>query len=198
MATFNFLLYLLAVLTCLACTVLLFRGYAASGLQLLLWSALCFVGRSLSNVLLFFDLVLWLWTHHRRDRRQERSEAFGAHPAAREITEACEQDERRADQPPAHLRGVLERPVDLGAKDGPREHRRHEGKRGAGEEMHYRNAQRAGDHVLHRERRRRHHVRGEHRHDAVLAQPLGRRLDPVAREAPHAAALEEPACIVGH
>ena len=171
MATFNFFLYLLAVLTCFACTVLLFRGYAASGLQLLLWSALCFVGLSLSNVLLFFDLVLFptqvdlrLWrllptarprahrsdragepglrtahprlrTHHRRDRRQERSEAFGAHPAAREITEACEQDERRADQPPAHLRGVLERPVDLGAKDGPREHRRHEGKRGAGEKM---------------------------------------------------------------
>ncbi|HEU4925081.1 MAG TPA: DUF5985 family protein [Burkholderiales bacterium] len=71
MATVNFFLYLLAVLTCLACTVLLFRGYAASGLQLLLWSALCFVGLSLSNVLLFFDLVLWLWTHHRRDRRQD-------------------------------------------------------------------------------------------------------------------------------
>ena len=59
MATFNFLLYLLAVLTCLACMVLLFRGYAASGLRLLLWSALCFVGLSLSNVLLFFDLVLF-------------------------------------------------------------------------------------------------------------------------------------------
>ena len=59
MATFNFVLYLLAVLTCLACMVLLFRGYAASGLRLLLWSGLCFVGLSLSNVLLFFDLVLF-------------------------------------------------------------------------------------------------------------------------------------------
>ena len=59
MVTFNFILYLLAVLTCLACTVLLFRGYAASGLRLLLWSALCFVFLTLNNVLLFFDLVVF-------------------------------------------------------------------------------------------------------------------------------------------
>lgn len=58
MGAFNFVLYLLAVLTCLACTVLLFRGYAASGLRLLLWSALCFVFLTLNNILLFFDLVL--------------------------------------------------------------------------------------------------------------------------------------------
>ena len=58
MAAFNFVLYLLAVLTCLACTVLLFRGYAASGLRLLLWSALCFVFLTVNNVLLFFDLVV--------------------------------------------------------------------------------------------------------------------------------------------
>lgn len=59
MATFNFILYLLAVLTCLACTVLLFRSYAASGTRLVLWTALCFVGLSLNNVLLFFDLVIY-------------------------------------------------------------------------------------------------------------------------------------------
>jgi hypothetical protein len=58
MAMFNFVLYVLAVLTCLACTVLLFRGYAASGLRLLLWSALCFVFLTVNNVLLFFDLAL--------------------------------------------------------------------------------------------------------------------------------------------
>jgi hypothetical protein len=58
MATFNFILYVVAVLTCLACTVLLFRGYAASGLRLLLWSALCFVFLTVNNVLLFFDLVV--------------------------------------------------------------------------------------------------------------------------------------------
>lgn len=59
MVTFNFVLYALVMLTCLACMVLLFRGYAASGLRLLLWSGLCFVGLSVSNVLLFFDLVLF-------------------------------------------------------------------------------------------------------------------------------------------
>lgn len=59
MVTFNFVLYLLAVLTCLACTVLLFRGYRASGLRLLLWSALCFVFFTLNNLLLFFDLVVF-------------------------------------------------------------------------------------------------------------------------------------------
>ncbi len=59
MATFNFVLYVLAVLTCLACTVLLFRGYARSGLRLLLWSALCFVFLTLNNLLLFFDLVVF-------------------------------------------------------------------------------------------------------------------------------------------
>jgi len=59
MLTFNFILYLLAVLTCLACTVLLFRGYAASGLRLLLWSALCFVFLTLNNLLLLFDLAVF-------------------------------------------------------------------------------------------------------------------------------------------
>jgi hypothetical protein len=59
MAAFNFVLYLLAVLTCLACTVLLFRGYARSGLRLLLWSALCFVFLTLNNLLLFFDLIVF-------------------------------------------------------------------------------------------------------------------------------------------
>jgi hypothetical protein len=58
MALFNFILYVLAVLTCLACTVLLFRGYAASGLRLLLWSALCFVFLTANNLLLFFDLIV--------------------------------------------------------------------------------------------------------------------------------------------
>jgi hypothetical protein len=59
MNTFNFVLYALAVLTCLACTVLLFRGYARSGLRLLLWSALCFVFLTINNLLLFFDLIVF-------------------------------------------------------------------------------------------------------------------------------------------
>ena len=59
MVTFNFVLYALVMLACIACMVLLFRGYARSGVRLLFWSALCFVGLSVSNVLLFFDLVLF-------------------------------------------------------------------------------------------------------------------------------------------
>jgi len=59
MPAFSFVLITLAVLTCLACTVLLYRGYLRTGARLLFWSALCFIGLSLSNVLLFFDLVLF-------------------------------------------------------------------------------------------------------------------------------------------
>jgi hypothetical protein len=59
MAAFTFVLIALAVLTCLACTVLLYRGYLRTGARLLFWSSLCFIGLSLSNVLLFFDVVLF-------------------------------------------------------------------------------------------------------------------------------------------
>ena len=58
METFKFALYLLAALTSVACMALLFRGYARTGMRLLLWSALCFVGLSVNNVLLFVDLAL--------------------------------------------------------------------------------------------------------------------------------------------
>ena len=59
METFNFILYLMAVLTCLACTVLLGRSYVNTRVRLLLWSTLCFVGLTMSNVLLFFDLIVF-------------------------------------------------------------------------------------------------------------------------------------------
>jgi hypothetical protein len=59
MDVFKVLLYLLAALTSISCMVLLFRGYAHSGVRLLLWSALCFVGLSVNNVLLFFDFVIF-------------------------------------------------------------------------------------------------------------------------------------------
>jgi hypothetical protein len=58
MLTFYSTLYLLALVTSLGCMALLFRAYAASGMRLLLWSALCFVGLSVNNVLLFVDLVI--------------------------------------------------------------------------------------------------------------------------------------------
>ena len=52
------LVYALCALTSIACAVLLLRGYRASGARLLLWSALCFAGLALNNVLLFVDLGL--------------------------------------------------------------------------------------------------------------------------------------------
>ena len=58
MQTVNFVLYLLAVLTCLACTILLWRSWQRTALRLLLWSALCFIGLTVSNLLLFFDFIL--------------------------------------------------------------------------------------------------------------------------------------------
>ncbi len=59
MVTLKLVLILLAVLTSIACMVLLFRGYARSGVRLLLWSALCFVCLSVNNVLLFFDVIVF-------------------------------------------------------------------------------------------------------------------------------------------
>jgi hypothetical protein len=59
MEIFKFVLYLLAALTSISCMALLFRGYARNGARLLLWSALCFVGLSINNVLLFFDFVVF-------------------------------------------------------------------------------------------------------------------------------------------
>ena len=58
MNTFKIVLFLLAIVTSLACTVLLFRSYLQSRVRLLLWSALCFVCLTANNVLLFVDIVL--------------------------------------------------------------------------------------------------------------------------------------------
>ena len=58
METFKVVLFLIAVLTSLACTVLLFRAYTTSRLRILLWSALCFVALTVNNLLLFVDLVI--------------------------------------------------------------------------------------------------------------------------------------------
>ena len=50
--------YILCTITCLLCAILLFRGYARTGVRLLFWSALCFVFLSANNLMLFIDLVL--------------------------------------------------------------------------------------------------------------------------------------------
>lgn len=51
--------YILCALTSIACAVLLVRGYLRSRARFLLWSALCFVGLGLNNVLLFLDLIVF-------------------------------------------------------------------------------------------------------------------------------------------
>lgn len=51
--------YILGALTSLLCAVMLLRGYFAGRRRLLLWSGLCFAGLTLSNVLLFVDLVIF-------------------------------------------------------------------------------------------------------------------------------------------
>ena len=56
MFTAEFVLSLLAALASLTCMLLLFRAYAANGVRLLLWSALCFVCLTANSVLLFLDL----------------------------------------------------------------------------------------------------------------------------------------------
>jgi hypothetical protein len=56
---FKFVLFLLAALTSFACMALLFRGYARTGVRLLLWSALCFIFLTANNVLLFFDAIVF-------------------------------------------------------------------------------------------------------------------------------------------
>ena len=59
MLSLNLVLSLLALLTSLGCMALLLRGYAGTGLRLLLWSGLCFVFLSANNLLLFLDLIVF-------------------------------------------------------------------------------------------------------------------------------------------
>ena len=49
---------LIALIAC-TCAVLLARGYIKSKAPLLFWSALCFGGLTLSNSVLFVDLVMF-------------------------------------------------------------------------------------------------------------------------------------------
>lgn len=48
-------IYLLCSLTALLCAWLLLRAYRHSNYKLLLWGGLCFVGLTLSNILLVID-----------------------------------------------------------------------------------------------------------------------------------------------
>ena len=51
--------YILGFLVTLACGVLLSRAYAIGRKRLLLWSAICFYGLAVSNLLVFLDLVIF-------------------------------------------------------------------------------------------------------------------------------------------
>lgn len=50
--------YILGALVSLLCAVLLLRGYSRRRTRLLFWSGLCFAGLTLSNALVFMDLVV--------------------------------------------------------------------------------------------------------------------------------------------
>ena len=52
------IVYVLGTLTTLLCAALLLRAYGNVKQRLLLWSGLCFTGLTISNVLLFIDLVV--------------------------------------------------------------------------------------------------------------------------------------------
>ena len=52
------IVYVLCTATMLLCTVLLVRGYMRARKRLLLWSGLCFAGLTLTNALVFVDLVV--------------------------------------------------------------------------------------------------------------------------------------------
>jgi hypothetical protein len=50
--------YVLSALISLACAVLLLRSYAQARTGLLLWAAVCFLGLTLNNALLFVDKIV--------------------------------------------------------------------------------------------------------------------------------------------
>ncbi len=53
------LIYSLTALTCLVSAWLLLRSYRRSGFRLAFWSGLCFIGLTLSNLLLVLDRIVY-------------------------------------------------------------------------------------------------------------------------------------------
>lgn len=53
---FGIVVNILCAATSALCAALLVRGYRRSGARLLFWSALCFVGLALNNILLIIDV----------------------------------------------------------------------------------------------------------------------------------------------
>ena len=50
--------YVICAATAFACAILLARTYAKTHVNLIFWSAVCFAGLTLANVLLVIDLVM--------------------------------------------------------------------------------------------------------------------------------------------
>jgi hypothetical protein len=50
-------IYVACALTSAGCAWLLVRGYLASRTRLLFWAALCFVGLTIENIVLYIDLA---------------------------------------------------------------------------------------------------------------------------------------------
>lgn len=53
---FAIVVYILCAVTSAICAALLVRGYRQSGARLLFWSALCFAGLALNNLVLIVDV----------------------------------------------------------------------------------------------------------------------------------------------
>jgi hypothetical protein len=53
------LIYLMCAITALVCAYLLLQAFRRGGYRLLLWSGLCFVGLTLTNLLLVFDRLIF-------------------------------------------------------------------------------------------------------------------------------------------
>ncbi len=52
-------IYILCLLTSLACAWLLFASYRRTGYRLLFWSGACFVAMTLNNLLLLLDKIVF-------------------------------------------------------------------------------------------------------------------------------------------
>lgn len=53
------IVYLLCAITSAMCALLLFRAYMGNRARFLMWSALCFAGFTINNIILFGDKVVW-------------------------------------------------------------------------------------------------------------------------------------------
>ena len=51
--------YVFSALVSLVCSILLIKAYVRARRRLLFWSGLCFAGLAVSNLLIFFDLVVF-------------------------------------------------------------------------------------------------------------------------------------------